>query len=89
LGVRAQLAWIARGGSTTSQAIDSLSTDLRALQEQVARLETAVNAVRDAQVSAADRQLDDIDALRAAVAAATDDLVQRVNAVDARHRSAT
>jgi outer membrane murein-binding lipoprotein Lpp len=86
---RAQLGWMLRGRAATHAALDTLSTDLRELQQKVVRLEDAINELRRDQGRLTERQLDDMDALRSSVAAATDDLVARVNAVDERTRAAT
>jgi hypothetical protein len=76
-----------RGGASTTAALESLSTDLRALQAQVARLEQAVIAV-DRRTTELDRRLlEDVDRLRLAAAEVTDDLVERVDAVRAEVRS--
>lgn len=83
----AQLRWMLRGGASTTAALESLSTDLRALQAQVARLEQAVIAV-DRRTTELDRRLlEDVDRLRLAAAEVTDDLVERVDAVRAEVRS--
>ncbi|MEY4230900.1 MAG: hypothetical protein RLZZ362_1749 [Actinomycetota bacterium] len=75
-----------RGRDRTVSALDSLSADLRALQQQVAALTASV----DERLASLDgRQLDELDRIRAAVSAATDDLVERMNAVDARTRART
>jgi len=89
MGARAQVAWLIRGGPATRATLDSLSVDLRELQQKVARLESALDDLRREQVRMSERQLDDLDAIRDAVAAATDDLVARINAIDDRTRSAT
>jgi hypothetical protein len=72
MGARDRLARMIRGRAPANAALESLSADLRALQLKVAALETA--------------QLDEFDKIRAAVADAVDDLVARVQAVDARSR---
>jgi hypothetical protein len=89
MGARAQVAWLIRGGAATRATLDSLSVDLRELQQKVARLESTVDDLRREQVRLSERQLDDLDTIRGAVAAATDDLVARINAIDDRTRSAT
>lgn len=62
-------------------ALDSLSADLRALQAKVADLDATVRALDAAQARLGDRQLDEFDRVRSAVAAATDDLMARVTAL--------
>ncbi|MGD9996129.1 MAG: hypothetical protein AB7L17_14345 [Ilumatobacteraceae bacterium] len=85
MGVRRRIGWIVRGGA----AIDALSADLKALQRNVETLTATVDDLRREQVRVSERQLDDLDTIRGAVAAATDDLVARINAIDDRTRSAT
>jgi hypothetical protein len=72
---------MARGQANTTAALAGLSSDLRDLQEKVARLEAAIADVRTGTVALEARQLDEFDTVRAAVAAATDDLTARVDAV--------
>jgi hypothetical protein len=71
MGVRSQLSWLIRGRAITQATLESLSSDLQALQEKVAK---ELPLLRD-------RQLDEFDRVRAAVAAATDDLTVRVEAL--------
>jgi hypothetical protein len=84
MALRAQLAWLLKGSSTTNSTLDALSLDLRELQQKVVGLEGSLEQMRRAQQQLGERQLDELDRIRGAVAAATDDLVERVNAVDAR-----
>lgn len=70
-GLRAQLGWFLRGRAQTLAALDSLTTDLRALQAKVADLEHRVERDRAA----------DVDALRVALAGVTDDLTDRLDAL--------
>lgn len=70
-GLRAQVSWFLRGRAQTTAALDSLAGDLRALQAKVDRLEQAVER----------RHVEEIAALRTSVAAVTDDLMERVNAL--------
>jgi hypothetical protein len=74
MGVRSQLSWLVKGRAATQSTLDSLTADLQALQPKVAALQLKVAAI-EAQ------QLDEFDKVRAAVAAATDDLVARVDAL--------
>jgi hypothetical protein len=76
---------LVRGGS----ALEALAADLQSLQRNVETLTATVNELRDQQHRSSQRQLDDLDAIRGAVAEATDDLVARVNAIDERTRSTT
>ena len=89
MSARSRLAWVVRGGPATNAALQSLSVDLRELQQKVVRLEDTLNELRRAHVRLTERQLDEFDSIRAAVAVATDDLVARVEAVDARSRTAS
>ena len=89
MGARAQLGWMIRGGASTRAALDSLSLDLRELQQKVAGLEAAIHDLQRGQINLTGRQLDEFDAVRAAVAAATDDLMKRVQAMDARSRASS
>ena len=86
-GIRAQLGWMVRGRRQTVVALDALSNDLRALQQQVAALETAVHELQRAQGELGARQVDELDRLRHAVTAATDDLTARVAATQAQVRA--
>jgi uncharacterized protein (DUF3084 family) len=79
--LRAQLSWLVRGRRHTTAALDGLATDLRALQAKVADLDATVRALDAAQARLGDRQLDEFDRVRTAVAAATDDLMARVTAL--------
>ena len=72
--LRSQLNWLVKGRATTQSTLDSLTADLQALQLKVAALQPKV-----AEIEA--RQLDEFDKVRAAVAAATDDLMARVDAL--------
>ena len=72
--LRSQLSWLVKGRATTQSTLDSLTADLQALQLKVAALQPKV-----AEIEA--RQLDEFDKVRAAVAAATDDLMARVDAL--------
>jgi hypothetical protein len=79
--LRAQLSWLVRGRHHTMAALDGLATDLRALQAKVADLDATVRSLDAAQARLGDRQLDEFDRVRTAVAAATDDLMARVTAL--------
>jgi uncharacterized protein YceH (UPF0502 family) len=70
MGIRSQLSWL-RNSQAASQA---LQQRVSAIEEQVAALNKELALLRD-------RQLDEFDKVRAAVAAATDDLVARVEAL--------
>lgn len=76
-----------RGGAQTRAALDTLTRDLQALQEKVARLESAIHDTQRGQDDLRARQLDEFDRVRAAVAAATDDLAARVSAAQAAMRA--
>jgi molecular chaperone GrpE (heat shock protein) len=70
MGVRSQLSWL-RNSQAASQ---ELQQRVVTLEEQVATLQKDVALLRD-------RQLDEFDKVRAAVAGATDDLMARVDAM--------
>ena len=76
MGVRRRLAQMIDGEGPANatlevqRAIEALTVEVRALQTKVRALEV--------------RQLDEFDSIRDAVSVATDDLVARVQAVDAR-----
>ena len=74
MALRSQLSWLVKGRATTQATLDALTADLQALQLKVAALQPKV-----AELEA--RQLDEFDKVRAAVAAATDDLMARVDAL--------
>lgn len=76
-----------RGQRHVTSSLDALSADLRALQHKVDDLGEAVARLTAAQASLDDRQLDELDRIRAVVADATDDLAARMAAVEARARS--
>ena len=81
MGVRSQLSWLVRGGSATNSTLTSLTTDLQALQQKVALIEAQIASLSKELPLLRDRQLDEFDKVRAAVAAATDDLMARVDAL--------
>ena len=85
--LRAQVGWMLRGRSHTATALDGLTRDLQALQQKVAAIEAAVHDLQRGQADLGARQLDEFDRVRAAVAAATDDLTARVNATYERLRT--
>ncbi len=81
MGVRSQLSWLVKGGAATHSTLQSLTTDLQALQAKVAAMEADVAALRKELPLLRDRQLDEFDKVRTAVAGATDDLMARVDAL--------
>ncbi|MEO8266789.1 MAG: hypothetical protein ABI706_14905 [Ilumatobacteraceae bacterium] len=81
MGVRSQLSWLVKGRSATQATLQSLTTDLQALQGKVAAMETHVAALTKELPLLRDRQLDEFDKVRTAVAGATDDLMARVDAL--------
>jgi predicted nucleic acid-binding Zn-ribbon protein len=81
MGVRSQLSWLVKGRAATHSTLESLTTDLQALQQKVAALETHVSSLSKELPLLRDRQLDEFDKVRASVAAATDDLMARVDAL--------
>jgi predicted nucleic acid-binding Zn-ribbon protein len=84
MGVRSQLSWLVKGGSATSNTLSSLTNDLQALQQKVAAMEGQLASLSKELPLLRDRQLDEFDKVRAAVAAATDDLMARVDALRQR-----
>ena len=81
MGVRSQLSWLVKGRSATQSTLQSLTTDLQALQGKVAAMEAHVAALSKELPLLRDRQLDEFDKVRTAVAGATDDLMARVDAL--------
>ena len=81
MGVRSQLSWLVKGRSATQSTLQSLTTDLQALQGTVAAMEAHVATLSKELPLLRDRQLDEFDKVRTAVAAATDDLMARVDAL--------
>ena len=81
MGVRSQLSWLVKGRSATQSTLQSLTTDLQALQGKVAAMEAHVAALSKELPLLRDRQLDEFDKVRTAVASATDDLMVRVDAL--------
>ena len=70
MGVRSQVSWL-RNSQAASQV---LQQRVVTLEEQVATLQKDLALLRD-------RQLDEFDKVRGAVAGATDDLMARVDAL--------
>ena len=83
-GLRAQLGWLLRGRAATHASLESLSKDLRDLQLRVDAVDQRLRELHVAHAATRDRQLDEFDRVRDAVAVATDDLVQRVTALSDR-----
>ena len=81
MGVRSQLIWLVKGRAATQSSLQSLTTDLQALQDKVAAMEAHVAALSKELPLLRDRQLDEFDKVRTAVAGATDDLMARVDAL--------
>ena len=81
MGVRSQLSWLVKGRANTQSTLQSLTTDLQALQQKVAAIEAHVATLSKDLPLLRDRQLDEFDKVRAAVADATDDLMARVDAL--------
>ena len=86
--VRSRVGWLLHGHERTAGTLDSLSADLRALQERVDRIEHAVQTAQRTMATdlqeVRDRQLDEFDGVREAVIGATDDLSTRIAALHAR-----
>jgi Asp/Glu/hydantoin racemase len=73
MGVRSQLSWLRKSQAATQILQQQVAT----IEEQLASLNKEVALLRD-------RQLDEFDKVRAAVAGATDDLIARVEALRQR-----
>ena len=74
MGLRWAAGWLLHGESNTTQTLDALSADLRGLQQRVDELGAAVASLQMQQVT-------ELAAIRNAVTAVTDDLVERVAAL--------
>lgn len=83
-GLRARVRWMVAGRSDTTAALDALSTDLRALQEQVAALARHLHELEADHRAVGDRQLDEFDRVRLAVSSVADDLSTRIAALHER-----
>ena len=81
MGVRSQLSWLVKGRAATQSTLQSLTSDLQELQRQVAAIEEHVNSLSKELPLLRDRQYDEFDKVRSAVAGATDDLMARVDAL--------
>ena len=81
MGVRSQLSWLVKGQATTLSTLRSLTTDLQELQRKVASREDHIAALTKELPLLRDRQFDEFDKVRTAVAGATDDLMARVDAL--------
>lgn len=81
MGARSQLSWLIKGRPATEATLQALTTDLQALQHKVAAIEAHVATLAKELPLLGDRQLDEFDKVRAAVAGATDDLMARVDAL--------
>ena len=81
MGVRSQLSWLVKGQAATQSTLQSLTSDLQELQRKVAAIEEQVNTLNKELPLLRDRQYDEFDKVRSAVAGATDDLMARVDAL--------
>ena len=81
MGVRSQLSWLVKGRAATQSTLQSLTTDLQELQRKVAAIEDHVNTLSKELPLLRDRQYDEFDKVRSAVAGATDDLMARIDAL--------
>ena len=81
MGVRSQLSWLVKGRAATQSTLQSLTSDLQDLQRKVAAVEEHVNSLSKEMPLLRDRQYDEFDKVRSAVAGATDDLMARVDAL--------
>ena len=81
MGVRSQLSWLVKGRAATQSTLQSLTSDLQELQRKVAEIEDHVSTLSKELPLLRDRQYDEFDKVRSAVAGATDDLMARVDAL--------
>ena len=81
MGVRSQLSWLVKGRAATQSTLQSLTSDLQDLQRKVAAIEDHLNSLSKELPLLRDRQFDEFDKVRSAVASATDDLIARVDAL--------
>ena len=81
MGVRSQLSWLVKGRAATQSTLQSLTSDLQDLQRKVAAVEEHVNSLSKELPLLRDRQYDEFDKVRSAVAGATNDLMARVDAL--------
>ena len=81
MGVRSQLSWLVKGRADTQSTLQSLTSDLQELQRKVAAIEEHVNSLSKEIPLLRDRQYDEFDKVRSAVAGATNDLMTRVDAL--------
>ncbi len=87
MGLTSQLGWLVRGGDRTAAAMASLGSDLRALQEKVARIDAELQAQRGAGDVRA--MQGEIEAVRDQVRTAVDDLGDRLGLLTERLNSAS
>ena len=81
MGVRSQLSWLVKGRAATQSTLQSLTSDLQDLQRKVAAVEEHVNSLSKELPLLRDRQYDEFDKVRSAVAGSTNDLMARVDAL--------
>ena len=81
MGVRSQLSWLVKGRAATQSTQQSLTADLQELQRKVAAIEDHLNTLSKELPLLRDRQFDEFDKVRWAVAGATEDLIARVDAL--------
>jgi hypothetical protein len=81
MGLRSQLSWLVKGRVATQSTLQSLTTDLQELQRKVEAIEERVNSLSKELPLLRDRQYDEFDKVRSAVAGATNDLMARVDAL--------
>lgn len=81
MGVRSQLSWLVKGRVATQSTLQSLTADLQELQRKVEAIEERVNSLGKELPLLRDRQYDEFDKVRSAVAGATNDLMARVDAL--------
>lgn len=85
--LKAQLAWLVKGGASTRAALDAYGDGLRALQEKVARIDAELQQLRstnDVQAAEAARLAGEVAGLEGQLRAAVDDLGDRLGHLSQR-----
>lgn len=85
MGLKSQLGWLVHGGNQTAAALAAYASDLRELQDKVARIDEGLQVLRasgDLGVMRAD-----IETLRLQVRGAVDDLGDRLGSLSERLNS--
>ena len=85
MGLKSQLSWLVRGGDLTTAALAAYASDLRALQDKVARIDEELQLLRASGDLAVMRA--DIESIREQVRTAVDDLGDRLGSLSERLNS--